>query len=98
MLKDVVERVPVADFLALRFLVAAAAVTLLAPRALARLTPRASAGTPCCSGWSTASRRCCRPTGLQTTSASVSGFLTGMYVVFTPVLGALLLRHRTSRR
>ena len=32
--------------------------------------------------------------GLQTTSASVSGFVTGMYVVFTPLLGALLLRAR----
>ena len=36
-------------------------------------------------------------TGLQTTSASVSGFLTGMYVVFTPVLGAVLLRQHVTR-
>ena len=32
--------------------------------------------------------------GIQTTSASVSGFITGMYVVFTPFLAALLLRTR----
>jgi drug/metabolite transporter (DMT)-like permease len=31
--------------------------------------------------------------GLQHTSASVSGFVTGMYVVLTPLLGALILRH-----
>jgi drug/metabolite transporter (DMT)-like permease len=32
--------------------------------------------------------------GLQHTSASVSGFVTGMYVVFTPLLGGLLMRQR----
>jgi len=35
--------------------------------------------------------------GLRTTSASVSGFLTGMYVVFTPLLGAVMLRARVGR-
>jgi drug/metabolite transporter (DMT)-like permease len=35
--------------------------------------------------------------GLQSTSASVSGFVTGMYVVFTPLLGALLLQARIGR-
>lgn len=34
--------------------------------------------------------------GLQTTSASVPGFVTGMYVVFTPLLG-LVLRARLGR-
>ena len=32
--------------------------------------------------------------GLEHTSASISGFATGMYVVFTPLLGTVLLRQR----
>ena len=32
--------------------------------------------------------------GLASTAASVSGFLTGLYVVFTPLLGAVILRQR----
>ena len=35
--------------------------------------------------------------GLAHTAASVSGFLTGLYVVATPVLGALLLRTRVTK-
>ncbi len=95
LLKDVVTRVPVADFLALRFLVAAVAVTLLAPRAVARLTAgerRAAVLLGLVYGVA----QVLQTEGLRTTSASVSGFLTGMYVVFTPVLGALLLRSRTT--
>ena len=33
-------------------------------------------------------------TGLAHTPASVSGFITGLYVVITPLLAALLLRTR----
>ena len=32
--------------------------------------------------------------GLQTASASVSGFITGLFVVFTPLIGAVVLRRR----
>lgn len=35
--------------------------------------------------------------GLQTTSASVSGFITGMFVVFTPIFSWIFLRERMSR-
>ncbi|MCU1691946.1 MAG: Threonine/homoserine efflux transporter RhtA [Frankiales bacterium] len=96
LLKDVVARVPVADFLALRFVVAAAAVTLLAPRALGRLTPD-ERRHGLLLGLVYGAAQVLQTTGIQTTSASVSGFLTGMYVVFTPVLGAVLLRARVTR-
>ena len=36
-------------------------------------------------------------TGLAHTSASVSGFITGLYVVATPLLGALILKSRIPR-
>ena len=35
--------------------------------------------------------------GLSSTGASASGFITGMYVIFTPMLTAVLLRERLSR-
>lgn len=36
--------------------------------------------------------------GLSYTTASVSAFVTGMYVVFTPLLAALVLRQRLAGR
>jgi drug/metabolite transporter (DMT)-like permease len=35
--------------------------------------------------------------GLEHTAASVSGFITGMYVVFTPLLGAGIFRQYVGR-
>ena len=93
LIKDVVERVPVADFLAVRFLVAAVAVWLIFPRAASRLTP-AERWQGVTLGVVYGLGQLLQTTGLQDTSASVSGFITGMYVVFTPLLGALLLRTR----
>ena len=91
--KDVVERVPVSDFLAVRFALAAAAVWLIAPRAVAALTP-AERRYGVLLGVVYGAAQLLQTVGLQYTSASVSGFVTGMYVVFTPLLGAVLLRAR----
>lgn len=96
LLKDVVERVPVSDFLAVRFLLAAVAVWLIAPRAISRLTA-AERRHGVLLGLVYGTAQLLQTVGLQTTSASVSGFVTGMYVVFTPLLGALLLRARIGR-
>lgn len=95
LLKDVVDRVPTPDFLAVRFAVAALAVALLAPRAVARLTARERrAGLLL--GLVYGAGQITQTVGLETTSASVSGFVTGMYVVFTPLLAAVLLRARAG--
>jgi drug/metabolite transporter (DMT)-like permease len=96
LLKDVVERVPVPDFLAVRFLVAFVAVLLLAPRAASRLTAEERRQAVAL-GLVYGAGQLLQTIGLQTTSASVSGFVTGMYVVLTPLLGALLLRQRLGR-
>ena len=96
LLKQTVERVPVADFLGVRFAVAAAAVTLLAPRAVLRLSP-AERWHGTALGLLYGLAQLLQTEGLRTTSASVSGFLTGMYVVLTPLLGALLLGARVGR-
>ena len=96
LLKDVVERVPVSDFLAVRFALAAVAVWLLAPHSVRRLTPTQRRHGVAL-GLIYGAAQLLQTFGLQHTSASVSGFVTGMYVVFTPLLGALLLRARIGR-
>ena len=96
LLKDVVERVPVSDFLAARFALATVAVWLIAPRCVALLTP-AERRSGVLLGVVYGGAQLLQTVGLQYTSASVSGFVTGMYVVFTPLLGAVLLRARIGR-
>ena len=94
LLKGVVGRVPVPDFLAVRFALAALVVFALRPRAALRLT-RTQRWHGIALGVAYGGGQVLQTVGLQHTSAAVSGFVTGMYVVFTPLLGALLLRTRT---
>lgn len=96
LLKDVLDRLPATDFLAVRFALAAVAVWLIAPRAVSRLTA-AERRQGVVLGLVYGVAQILQTVGLQTTSASVSGFVTGMYVVFTPLLGAVLLRARIGR-
>lgn len=96
LLKDVVERVPVPDFLAVRFALATLVLWAVAPRAVARLSP-AARRQALVLGAVYGLAQILQTEGLARTSASVSGFVTGMYVVFTPLLGGLLLRQRVGR-
>lgn len=93
LIKDVVQRVAVADFLAVRFVVAAAAMALMFARPLLRL-PRRQWLQALALGVVYGVAQLLQTTGQIYASASVSGFVTGMYVVFTPLLGTLLLRQR----
>lgn len=93
LIKDVVQRVAVADFLAVRFIVAAAAMTLMFARPLLRL-PRRQWLQALALGVVYGVAQLLQTTGQIYASASVSGFVTGMYVVFTPLLGTVLLRQR----
>jgi drug/metabolite transporter (DMT)-like permease len=98
LIKDLVERMPVMDFLAVRFLVAAAALAALNPRSLPRLrrlTP-AQLRQGVVLGLLYGVAQIGQTAGLQHTDAAVSGFVTGMYVVFTPLACCLLLRRPVS--
>jgi drug/metabolite transporter (DMT)-like permease len=95
LIRDLLERVPVADFLAVRFAIAALALVVVAPRSVGRLSGRARR-QGLLLGALYGCAQVLQTTGLQHTSASVSGFVTGMYVVLTPLLGALLLRQRVG--
>jgi drug/metabolite transporter (DMT)-like permease len=94
--KDAVERMPVSDFLAWRFAIAALAMLLLRPAAVARL---GSAGRRAglFLGAALGAGYLLQTLGLQTTPAAVSGFITGMFVVLTP-LGAAVLLHQLPTR
>ena len=91
MLHGVVTRLPVADFLAVRFLLAAVVLTAVVPRAVAALD-RAERQRAAVLGLVYGAAQLLQTAGLAHTSAAVSGFVTGSYVVMTPVLAMLLLR------
>jgi drug/metabolite transporter (DMT)-like permease len=93
--KRAVEQIPVADFLTWRFAIAALAMVLLRPRAVARLG-RAGRRAGVLVGLALGTGYLLQTVGLQHTSAAVSGFITGMFVVLTPVVGFLVLRERLT--
>lgn len=95
LIKDLLDRVPTLDFLAVRFLIAGVVMVLLAPRAIARLSP-ASRRQAVVLGGIYAVAQILQTAGLAHTPASVSGFVTGLYVVATPLLAAVLLRTRIT--
>lgn len=94
--KDAVQRMPVTDFLTWRFALAALAMLVLRPRAVAQLG-RQGRRVGLVLGLALGAGYLLQTLGLQTTSAAVSGFVTGMFVVLTPLGAALLLREPPGR-
>ncbi|WP_026163298.1 DMT family transporter [Kribbella catacumbae] len=94
--KDLLDRMDVADYLALRFAIATVALILIHPPAISKLS-RLDRGRGVALGITYGVAQLVQTEGLRHTSASVSGFVTGMYVVFTPLLAAVILRHKIGR-
>lgn len=92
MIKDIVLRIPPTDLLAVRFAVASVALVLVAGRRLRM--PRAILLRGVALGLLYGVAQILQTVGLAHTAASVSGFVTGLYVVITPLLGALVLHSR----
>src|SRR5215210_2639848 len=93
--KDAVALYPLFAFLAVRFLIASLALALPAAgrlRGLAR--PGWAAGAAL--GLLLALGYALQTAGLERTTVSSAGFITGLYVVFTPLLALLLFRARVS--
>ncbi|MEP7335277.1 MAG: DMT family transporter [Actinomycetota bacterium] len=91
--KDALEVYPLFAFLAVRF---AIATLTLAPLAAPRLKaagwkPGALLGALLAIGYAL------QTAGLERTTVSSTGFITGLYVVFTPVFAYLLFRLRVAR-
>ena len=95
LIKDVVTRIPVPDLLAIRFAIASVALALIAAPRLRMSRTVISYGALLGLLYGTA--QILQTAGLAHTSASVSGFVTGLYIVATPLLTALLLRRRIPR-
>lgn len=97
LMKDAIDRQPIPDFLFTRFAIAAAILILARPQVLTRITPRvlwtgAVAGIILALGFIT------QTIGLELSTAAITGFLTGLYVVFTPLFAWLMLRQKLSGR
>ncbi len=95
LIHDLLDRIPAVDFLALRFVIAVLVLLAVAPRAIARLTPEQRRhGVVLGALYGVA--QILQTVGLAHTAASVSGFVTGLYVVLTPIFAALILRTRIT--
>jgi len=90
--KDAVELYPLWGFLGLRFTIAVVAFVVLFPRSFSRFAPGTFrvgvlAGALLTAGY------VFQTWGLQGTTASKAAFITGMFVVITPLMQAVVLRH-----
>jgi len=93
MIKGLLTRVPALDLLGVRFAIATVVLMALAPRAVARLS-RPMLVRSIVLGGLYGVAQILQTFGLGRTPATVAGFVTGLYVVMTPLLAAPLLRTR----
>lgn len=82
---------PLFGFLAIRFAISTAALAPFAWRSL-RLTPVAGIGAGVSAGLLLATAYGLQTAGLELTTVSSTGFITGLYVVFTPLIALALFR------
>jgi drug/metabolite transporter (DMT)-like permease len=95
LMKDAIVLQPYMDFLATRFTIAALAMILLRPLVSLRfeagdLKYGGLIGVVLAFGYIT------QTIGLELTTAATSGFLTGLYVIFTPLIAWLFVRRKIS--
>jgi drug/metabolite transporter (DMT)-like permease len=95
MVQDAIELLPTMAFLAYRFLPAALLVALVFRRRLRELSPAGWRAGVVMGAFLTAGY-VFQTLGLEETSASNAGFITGLFVVLTPLLAAVVLRERVS--
>ena len=90
-------RIPAADYLTWRFALATAVLAALRPRGVVAM-PTALRRKALLLGLVFGVANLLLTVGLTSTSASVSGFLTATYVIFTPLLTAALFREHLRRQ
>src|SRR5438067_14368 len=91
--KDAVELYPLFAFLALRFAIASLTLAAPAARRVATLG-RGGAVAAAVAGGLLGAGYALQTAGLERTNVSATGFVTGMYVVLTPLFALLLFRAR----
>ena len=92
-MKGPIARQDVNSFLATRFLLAVILMTLVRPSVIKKLNWQLiRAGT--IAGFFLGTGYIFQTFGLKHTGAAITGFITGLYVVSTPLLAAIFLRHK----
>jgi drug/metabolite transporter (DMT)-like permease len=96
-MKDILDQQDVYSFLLSRFLVASLVMLLANPRVITRLnreilTKGSVIGTALGLGY------VFQTLGLDRTTPAITGFITGLYVVLTPLIAALLLKERLTKQ
>ena len=94
-IKRLLVTIPATDFLAVRFLISTVVLSLVFCRSFRMGRRTFIHGLILGALWAAA--QLFQTVGLAHTSASISGFVTGLYVVFTPLLGFLLFRLKVHR-
>lgn len=94
--KDAVALYPLFAFLAVRFAIATATLALPGARRVAGLR-RTGVSAAALLGLLLAAGYAFQTAGLERTTVSSAGFVTGMYVVLTPLIALVLLRSRIGR-
>ncbi len=96
-MKDAIERQPYFDFLALRFTIATLLMFAVRPQLIRHLTRKfllrgVLLGVALGLGYIT------QTIGLELSTAAITGFFTGLYIVLTPLFAWLLLRQRIAKK
>lgn len=97
LMKDAINQQPYMDFLATRFTIAFLAMLVLRPNVSTKFERGdmkfgALLGIVLALGYIT------QTIGLELTTAATSGFLTGLYVVFTPLIAFVFMRQSIGKR
>jgi len=97
LMKDAIDEQPVFDFLATRFTLAALVMIAIRPQVLS-LIGRQTLLRGSVLGVMLGLAYITQTIGLELTTAAITGFLTGLYVVFTPVLFWFVFRKKIERK
>jgi drug/metabolite transporter (DMT)-like permease len=97
LMKPAIEKQPIFDFLATRFTIAVAVMILVRPSVLKLIRGDIlkfgfPLGAILGAGYIT------QTIALQETTAAITGFLTGLYVVLTPIFAWLAIRQKVARK
>ena len=95
-MKDILDQQDVYSFLTSRFIVAAAAMIALRPSVLKRFTKELVL-KGLVIGMALGSGYIFQTLGLERTTPAITGFITGLYVVFTPLLASIFLKERLTK-
>ncbi|MEX0873770.1 MAG: DMT family transporter [Actinomycetota bacterium] len=96
LVKDALEEVTAFEFLAVRFVLASLVLAAMSPRTAKRAL-RSGRRAGLIVGLLLAFGHAFQTIGLDLTRSTNAGFITGLYVVFTPVIAAVVLRRRPTR-